>query len=200
MDPYIGEIKLVAFDFAPEGWLPCDGRQLNISDSQYQALFSIVGTFYGGDGSQTFGLPNLNGRAPIGANTQQPMGARTGAPSVTLTPATLPAHSHAAEFNMTQAPAVKASIAVNSGPGTQKSPANAYLASTMNGQKAVNSYATTATAPATLGGITAAGTAGGTVTVTPQGALAPVPLSTLPPVMYLTYIICYVGLYPSRPS
>ena len=63
MDPILGQIQLFAFNFAPRGWMPCDGATLQIS--QYTAVFSLVGTTYGGDGKSTFSLPNLKGKEPI---------------------------------------------------------------------------------------------------------------------------------------
>jgi microcystin-dependent protein len=66
-DPYIGEIRMVGFDYAPQGWADCDGRLLQVS--QYTALFSLLGTRYGGDGVNNFGLPDLRGRVPINVGT-----------------------------------------------------------------------------------------------------------------------------------
>ena len=66
-DPILGEIRLVGFNFAPAGWIMCDGRLLNIRDNM--ALYSLFGTIYGGDGHTTFGIPNLNGNVPIGSTS-----------------------------------------------------------------------------------------------------------------------------------
>lgn len=99
MDPFIGTIMPVAFDFAPKGWALCDGQLLSIS--QNQALFSLLGTRFGGNGIQTFALPDLRGRTPRGASGGNP-GAMRGQETVTLTTAQLPAHSHA--INATQSP------------------------------------------------------------------------------------------------
>lgn len=118
MECYIGQVMLVPYIFAPEGWLDCDGRMLNIS--QYDALFSLIGTIYGGDGTTTFALPDLRGRTPIGTGASSPFGTayrigdRGGCETVALDAAALPAHSH--ELHAATAP------------GTQKSPANAALA------------------------------------------------------------------------
>jgi microcystin-dependent protein len=73
VEPFVGEIRMVGFDYAPDGWLHCDGQTLNIY--QYQILYAIIGNRYGGDGRSTFSLPNLNGRdlsapiMPLGSNT-----------------------------------------------------------------------------------------------------------------------------------
>lgn len=96
-EPFIGEIRLFGFSFAPRGWAPCDGRLLPIAS--YNALFALVGTQYGGDGRTTFGLPDLRGRVPVGAGpgpglTDHRVGDSGGAETVALTPEQLPSHSH----------------------------------------------------------------------------------------------------------
>jgi microcystin-dependent protein len=96
-EPFLGEITMFAGNFAPRGWAFCDGQLLAVS--QNDALFSLLGTTYGGDGRTTFGLPELRGRVPIHAGTgpglsPRILGARSGSESVTLTPAQLSPHSH----------------------------------------------------------------------------------------------------------
>ena len=96
--PYIGEIRWVAFNFAPGGWAFCDGQLLAISS--YTALFSLLGTTYGGDGRVTFGLPDLRGRSPLHAGlgpglTNRNMGEKGGMETVTLTTDEMPSHTHA---------------------------------------------------------------------------------------------------------
>jgi microcystin-dependent protein len=93
MDAYVGEIRTFGGNFAPVGWLPCDGRLLSISE--YETLYTLIGTTYGGDGQSTFGLPDLQGRAPV--HRQQgsyPLGAKAGVENVTLTLPQLPSHTH----------------------------------------------------------------------------------------------------------
>jgi len=92
MDPFIGEIRLVSFNWAPSGWALCDGQILSIQ--QNQALFSLLGTTYGGNGTTTFALPNLQGRTPIHANTSYPLASSGGEARHTLTEAELPNHTH----------------------------------------------------------------------------------------------------------
>lgn len=92
MDPFLGEIKIVSFDFAPMGWATCDGQLMSIS--QNSALFSLLGTTYGGNGTTTFGLPDLRGRVPIHFNVTYPRGIPGGEASHVLQPAETPAHSH----------------------------------------------------------------------------------------------------------
>jgi microcystin-dependent protein len=97
MDPILGQIIIFAGNFAPRGWALCDGQLLPIS--QNTALFSLLGTTYGGDGRTTFALPDLRGRVPIHAGqgpglSNYALGARGGSESTTLTTNNLPAHSH----------------------------------------------------------------------------------------------------------
>ncbi|MDE3240579.1 MAG: phage tail protein [Paracoccaceae bacterium] len=99
MDPFIGTIMPVAFGFAPRGWALCDGQLMSIS--QNQALFSLLGTRFGGNGIQTFALPDLRGRTPRGFS-QGSLGVMNGQEAVTLTTAQLPGHSHL--INATQSP------------------------------------------------------------------------------------------------
>jgi microcystin-dependent protein len=94
MDPYIGEIAILPYTYCPNGYLEANGQILPIS--QNQALFSLLGTYYGGNGSTTFALPNLSARFPIGiggSNNIQ-LGQQAGAATVTLTTNNLPAHNH----------------------------------------------------------------------------------------------------------
>ena len=100
-EPFIGEISMFAGNFAPRGWALCDGQLLSISSNS--ALFSILGTTYGGDGRSTFALPDLRGRVPIHAGrgsglTPHILGAKGGQETTTLTQLQLPNHAHLATF------------------------------------------------------------------------------------------------------
>jgi microcystin-dependent protein len=106
MDPFIGQIRIFAGSFAPDGWFFCDGSLLSIAE--YETLYTLLGTTYGGDGSSTFGLPDLRGRTPLhqsfGPDSQTyVIGAQLGSETVTLVPDELPAHTHA--FTATSAAA-----------------------------------------------------------------------------------------------
>lgn len=90
--PYIGEIRLFAGNFAPAGWMFCDGQLLSISENE--TLFQLIGTTYGGDGQNTFALPDLRGRIPIHQGNGFVLAETGGAESVTLTVQQIPAHSH----------------------------------------------------------------------------------------------------------
>lgn len=93
MDPYLGEIRMCAFDYAPYGWALCDGQILSIA--QNTALYSLLGTTYGGDGMRTFALPDLRGRSPLHPmSPSYVLGQRGGEETHALTSAEMPAHSH----------------------------------------------------------------------------------------------------------
>ncbi len=116
-EPFVGEIRMFAGNFAPRGWALCDGQLLAVS--QNDALFSILGTIYGGDGRTTFGLPDLRGRLSMHAGTgpglsPHKLGTRGGVEHVTLTVNEIPAHNHKVE--------------ANSDPGNTPSPVNAIPA------------------------------------------------------------------------
>jgi microcystin-dependent protein len=102
--PYVGEIRMVGFNFAPAGWMLCQGQTLPISE--YDTLFNLIGTTYGGDGQSTFNLPNLASRNPFhmgqGPGTSNRIiGELGGVETVTLTTSTIPAHSHVPQANIT---------------------------------------------------------------------------------------------------
>src|SRR5664279_739150 len=97
--PYVGEIRMFGGNFAPAGWAFCDGALIPISENE--TLFNLIGITYGGDGQQTFGLPDLQGRVPIhmgqgpGISQHYQIGEKAGTESVTITTATTPIHNHA---------------------------------------------------------------------------------------------------------
>src|SRR5581483_1808798 len=106
--PYVGEIRMFAGNFAPAGWMFCDGQLLPISE--YETLFNLIGTTYGGDGQETFALPDLRGRLPLHQGNGFILAETGGAEEVTLTASQLPAHNHA--------------LLASTSPGTENSPAN----------------------------------------------------------------------------
>jgi microcystin-dependent protein len=99
--PYIGEIRMVGFNFAPSGWAHCNGQLLPISENE--ALFTLIGTTYGGDGQNTFALPDLRGRAPMhvgtGLGITHIVGELGGQETVTLTTQQIPSHTHVPQAN-----------------------------------------------------------------------------------------------------
>jgi microcystin-dependent protein len=92
-EPFLGEIRILSFGFPPKGWALCNGQLLPIN--QNQALFSILGTTYGGDGRQTFALPNLQGRVPLHFGQGISLGQQGGSETVTLSVQEIPSHTHA---------------------------------------------------------------------------------------------------------
>ncbi len=92
--PYVGEVRMFAGNFAPAGWMFCEGQLLPISE--YETLFQLIGTTYGGDGESTFGLPDLRGRLPIHQGNGFILAETGGAEEITLTVQQIPAHSHPA--------------------------------------------------------------------------------------------------------
>jgi len=136
--PYVGEIRIFAGNFAPAGWNFCNGAVLPISD--YETLFNLIGTTYGGDGQSTFALPNLQSRVPIHQGPGFTLAQTGGAESVTLTLSQIPAHSHVP--------------LANSNPGSQSSPAAGVWA-----QSTLDQFS--ASAPSTAMAPTALAVAGG---------------------------------------
>jgi microcystin-dependent protein len=176
MEAFIGTILLWPINFAPRGWMFCQGQLLPIS--QYTALFSLLGTTYGGNGQTTFGLPDLRSRVPVGAGqapglSNYQLGQTSGSENVTLTVNELPAHTHTASPNLTVAQQGISSI---TGEGS-------------------NSYATAASS--TPDTSLAAPTIGGSIAVGPTGGNQPV--SVIQPYQAMNYIICIEGIFPSRP-
>ncbi|WP_431470556.1 phage tail protein [Sphingosinithalassobacter sp. LHW66-3] len=111
--PYLGEIRMFAGNFAPAGWMLCEGQLIPISENE--TLFQLIGTTYGGDGQSTFQLPDLRGRVPIHMGDGFILAETGGAEEVTLTASQIPMHTH--------------NLVGSSGNGSQSSPLNNYLAS-----------------------------------------------------------------------
>ena len=175
-DGTIGEIMPVAFSsVVPTGWLPCEGQILPISNNQ--ALFSLLGPRYGGDGRTTFALPDLRGTVIVGTGTTQTyaLGARGGAETVTLITAQMPGHSHTA-FGSTHEP--------NAG-----SVVNAIFSNTQAVQPVVPTPPNLYGPPANLVAIDPD-------TVVPQGGNQA--HSNIQPTLVIRYLICVNGLYPMR--
>jgi microcystin-dependent protein len=171
--PFVGQIIPVGFSFAPVGWLLCNGQTVPIAP--YQVLYTLIGTTYGGDGVTTFGLPNLNGTAPLGMGQGQGLspyviGQIGGAEGVSLTSNQVGTHNHAAQASAKT--------------GTTATPAST-LALGQNAQTLVSMYGapptTTSLSPASIG-------ANGNS----------VPHENRQPYLAVNYIIAYAGLFPSQ--
>ncbi|ERH54060.1 tail fiber protein [Pseudomonas sp. MDMC216] len=213
-DPFMGEIRMVGFNFAPRGWATCQGQIMAIQ--QNSALFALLGTTYGGNGQTTFGLPNFSGRSPVGQGTGPGLapitiGEVAGAESVTLNVTQMPIHQPVAQFTG-QASAVSltgSSVDVATGtPGAMAVPtagATVYLSNTTarSGPTAVTINGLfTSTAPdatkASLGGVHGQGSVipQGTVTVSPVGGSQPIGIRN--PYLGTNFIIALEGIFPSR--
>ena len=170
-DPFVAEIRVFGFTFAPKGWAMCNGQLLPIS--QNTALFSLLGTTYGGDGKSTFALPNLNGAAPMHQGqgpglTRRDLGETGGNDHVTLLESEMPVHTHPLNASAAE--------------GIDRTPANGRFANEIGG---INSYAapsgSTDFAPQTL-----SATGGG------------LPHNNLQPYLTLNFCIALQGIFPPR--
>ncbi|CAA0112822.1 Uncharacterised protein [BD1-7 clade bacterium] len=187
-DCMIGEVKWFAGNFAPRGWAFANGQILAISSNT--ALFSILGTTYGGDGRTTFGLPSLRGRSIVGAGngpglSQVRLGAKMGTETTTLNNTHLPTHAHSAGT-------LKGEMTINKSAGTTELPEGATLADSQR----MASYTAMPTTPETT-----ATTAAGSVGIT-QGATGNAggnqAFNIRNPAQALNPIICLFGTFPSR--
>lgn len=180
MEPYVGEIRIFGGNFAPLGWLFCRGQLLQISE--YDVLFQLIGTTYGGDGVTTFGVPNLasrvvvgQGQMPGGQNYQ--IGQMMGVESLMLNGTQLPVHAHAFAGTVN---------AINSGGTAQANPNGNYF-----GYGGGTSYNTgLGLSPDSLN----TGAVAGQSSVVGSGQ----PHANIQPVLATSYIICTSGLYPSQ--
>jgi microcystin-dependent protein len=173
--PFLGEIRETAFAFAPPGWLPCDGRLLPIA--QYEALYTLLGTTYGGDGITTFGIPDLQGRVPIHQGTQNNetyvMGQRSGTENLTLVSSQMAAHTHV--------------VHASSNLGNMKMPTTdaTWAQITQDGVTAVNAYSVppgdTVLAPVSVSSV------GGNQ-----------PFGILQPYLAVNYMIATAGIFPTQ--
>ena len=171
-EPFVGEIRMFAGNFAPRGWAFCDGQLLAVS--QNDALFSLLGTIYGGDGRTTFGLPDLRGRLPIHAGSgpglsPRRLGAKGGAENVTLTTNQLPAHSH--------------NIGGNNAAGDSTTPSGHFAQDTNGSNLYVGALSSTTTSMHSNMLTNVGGSRSHT---------------NLMPFLCINFIIALVGIYPSR--
>lgn len=216
MEELIGTIKLFAGNFAPVGYLTCEGQTLPIS--QNTALFSILGTTYGGDGISNFKLPDLRGAFPtqctnIGGTHPggtYALGQVGGGQSVTITASNMPPHTHSivkgGGTNLNGSVTATTVVQASTGAGQSPSPSatNNALGTTgdVGGSGQPNLYTNVAANTALAGVSTTVNNSLNFdptgLTLTPWGS-GPQPLPTVPPFVAMQYIICTQGLYPSRP-
>ena len=175
-EPFVAEIRIFGFNFAPTGWALCDGTLMPIS--QNTALFSLLGTTYGGNGLNNFALPNLQGSAPLqqgqGAGLSlYDLGETGGESAVTLVTSQMPLHTHAA--------------GCLNGAGTLTTPAANVWASARVGRQAENRYSASPGTGPQMSGQAIASTGGS------------VPHNNMPPYLVLNFCIALQGIYPARP-
>jgi microcystin-dependent protein len=164
--PYIGEIRMFGGNFAPAGWAFCNGALIPISEND--ALFNLIGTTYGGDGQNTFALPNLQSRVPVHVGPGFALGQSGGVESVTLTTSQIPAHSHVPQ--------------ANSNAGSQVSPAGGVWAVS---NPSLNQYS--ALAPNATLNPAALGSSGGSQ-----------PHDNMLPFLTINFILSLFGIFPSQ--
>jgi len=177
-DQYLGEIKLFAGNFAPKGWTLCQGQLLPIN--QNQALFALLGTTYGGNGTTNFALPDYRGRAAAGSGPSYPQGTKVGSENTTLTAANLPAHNHNEPIKVSSS---KATLNIPTNAASIASPAITVNSLTRN----ILRFNTTAPNTPLLG-----------TASTNAGNLSPTQINVMQPSIALTYIIALQGIFPSQ--
>lgn len=166
---YLGEVRIFAGTYAPANWVMCNGQLLDVNT--YQALFALLGTTYGGDGMNTFGVPDLRGRVPIHQSPTYPLGSSSGTETVTLIESQLPPHTHLA--------------AAQSAVGSASTPAGGYWAASSNSKNVYTTdVTTTALSAMAPGDVLPAG-----------GSLAH---ENMMPFFPLTFIMAVAGIFPSR--
>ncbi len=181
-DAYFGEIRLFAGSYAPQNWHICDGSLLQIQ--QYQALFTLLGTTYGGNGTTDFALPDLRGRVPVGMGqgpslTNRVIGQKSGTSTVTVTQAQMPAHTHA--FNASSTTATAQTLTNGAGLASSQSLPTGQVA-----YYAPNSLVTDSKVQASM--------AANAISSAPGGGG---PHNNLMPYLTINYIICTNGLFPN---
>lgn len=166
--PYVGEIRLFAGNFNPNGWMFCEGQLLPISENE--TLFQLIGTSYGGDGQSTFALPDLRGRVPIHQGNGFILAEVGGVEQVTLTTNQIPIHTHAAQGSAS--------------PGNTTNPTNSFPAIPASSQPGISAYGSDSV-------VLMSNTA-----INPSGGSQP--HENLQPYVVMSYIISLFGLFPSQ--
>lgn len=207
-EPFVGEIKLLGFNFAPVHFAFCAGQELQIS--QNQTLFSLIQTFYGGNGRTTYQLPNLVSRTPVGYNYGSAPGLSTydlgrsfGRQSQILSLNELPAHNHTATYTPSGQGSDQASLKASTEDADSDAPTTgAYLANVVRGgggqdkDEKIYKQPPVSGGYVELGGLNVPSGGGGTVSIGNQGGSQPV--VTQSPALAMNFCIALTGIYPSR--
>lgn len=164
--PYVGEIRMFAGNFAPAGWMLCQGQTLAISE--FDTLFNLIGTTYGGDGQSTFNLPNLSSRVPVHMGGGVTIGQSGGEEEVTLTTSQIPSHNHLPQCNSQN--------------GTSTTPANSVWAANTDAA----AYANPISASANMA----------SQALAPDGGSQP--HDNMLPFLCINFIISLFGIFPSQ--
>jgi microcystin-dependent protein len=185
-EPFVGEIRAFGFNFAPRGWALCQGQIIAINSNT--ALFSLLGTTYGGDGRTTFGLPDLRGRAAMGQGTgpgltPRHIGQMSGYEYIVLNTLQIPSHSHAVDNVQTE---LRCSVT----PANQTSPVGNSIATNASGDNTKRFSDQDPVAPLKAGSVALSGATGAT-----GGSQQH---SNMQPWLAINYSIALLGLYPSR--
>jgi microcystin-dependent protein len=174
-DPFVGEIKMFGGTFAPAGWMLCQGQLIPISENE--TLFNLIGTTYGGDGEETFGLPNMASRVAVhqgqgpGITQNYIIGELAGVEQVTLSTQQIPVHNHPVLITQTN---------------QQLGPGNAYFATATSSQAGVNAYDNTDPADTPL------------VSTSLQPVGGSQPHTNIQPTLAINFIISLFGIFPSQ--
>lgn len=168
MEPFIGTIMPVGFSYAPKGWALCNGQTMAIQ--QNQALFSLIGTYFGGNGTTTFALPDLRGRTPSSLTGQ--VGTPSGTENVSLQLSQIPSHSHALNATSATAPASRGALPTG----------NIFSAPNAKTQSIFGSQSNAVLLAANNVGLIGSG----------------VPHNNMQPYLVLNYVIALTGIFPSR--
>ena len=180
-EPFVGEIRMVGFNYAPQGWAQCLGQTVPIA--QNQVVFSLLGVNYGGNGTTTFNLPDLQGRSPVGVGNGGGLapievGEKSGTESVFITTQNLPAHTHVTTVSV---------AGTATAPVTAPTADNAVLGASGAGPGSASIWSTEMSGPVPMAGVQTGLTGGSQL------------LPTRNPYLGVTFIIAMEGIYPSRP-
>ncbi len=199
-EPFIGTLTTFGGTFTIQSWATCFGQVQAISENA--ALFSLLGTLYGGDGRTTFAIPDLRGRSPVGQGTMPggfsyQQGIKMGSERVILDKSQLPEHTHTAAFTANSDSSIKGKLEVATDKGVLKTPvSNSYLAAGSTSANYISPGLGGVTLTEIQGLTVSGGSTGGTVVIGSTGNNSPVVIVN--PVLPLNWLIALQGIYPSR--